>query len=113
MVSHERCCPARPNRDSRPARAQAKPLRGFDEEVRDFVMEQYGVRGLNLHPGASPTRIVKGPDGKLTVHADVKDGEPLVLEVSVVIRTLCELKKCITFCAPLSVAARYIMDMLA
>ncbi len=86
-TSHERCCPARPNRDSKPACAQAKPLRGFDEEVRDFVMEQYGVRGLNLHPGASPTRIVKGPDGKLTVHADVKDGEPLVLEVSLVIRT--------------------------
>ena len=43
--------------------------------------EQYRVRGLNLHPRASPTRIVKGPDGKLAVHADVRDGEPLVLEV--------------------------------
>ena len=64
-----------------PRRAQAKPLRGFDEEVRDFAMDQYQVRGLNLHPLASPTRVVKGPDGKLTVHADVKDGEPLVLEV--------------------------------
>ncbi|KAK9822833.1 hypothetical protein WJX81_008309 [Elliptochloris bilobata] len=59
---------------------QAKPLRGFDEEIRDFVNEQYRVRGLNLYPQASPTRIVKGPDGKLTVHADVKDGEPVVLE---------------------------------
>lgn len=61
---------------------QDKPLRGFDEEVRDFVNEQYRVRGLHLHPKASPTRIVKGPDGKLAVHADVRDGEPLVLEVN-------------------------------
>ena len=60
---------------------QDKPLRGFDEEVRDFVHEQYRVRGLHLHPKASPMRIVKGPDGKLAVHADVRDGEPLVLEV--------------------------------
>jgi len=64
-----------------PRRAQAKPLRGFDEEVRDFAMDQYQVRGLSLHPLASPTRVVKGPDGKLTLHADVKGGEPLVLEV--------------------------------
>ncbi len=52
------------------------------------------MRGLNLHPGASPTRIVKGPDGKLTVHADVKDGEPLVLEVRLVACTLCEIRTC-------------------
>ena len=45
--------------------------------------EQYAVRGLNLHPKASPTRIAKGPDGKLTLHAEVRDGEPLVLEVRV------------------------------
>lgn len=54
------------------ARPQPKPLRGFDEEVRDFVTEQYQLHGLNLHPGASPTKIEKGPDGKLTLTADSK-----------------------------------------
>ena len=54
-------------------RPQAKPLRGFDEEVRDFVTEQYRVHGLHLHPSASPTSITKGPDGKLTLTAEVKD----------------------------------------
>ena len=52
--------------------AQPKPLRGFDEEVRDFVGEQYALHGLNLHPTASPTRIERGPDGKLTLTAESK-----------------------------------------
>ena len=56
-----------------PALAQAKPLRGFDEEVRDFVTEQYRVHGLHLHPSTSPTAITKGPDGKLTLTAESKD----------------------------------------
>jgi glutathione reductase (NADPH) len=55
-----------------PVFAQPKPLRGFDEEVRDFVTEQYGVHGLNLHPTASPTKIEKGADGKLTLTAESK-----------------------------------------
>ena len=51
---------------------QPKLLRGFDEEVRDFVTEQYQLHGLHLHPTASPTRIEKGPDGKLTLTAESK-----------------------------------------
>ena len=37
------------------------------------MTEQYRVHGLHLHPSASPTKITKGPDGKLTLTAEVKD----------------------------------------
>ena len=59
---------------------QPLPLRGFDEEVRKFVAEQYKVAGLNIHATYSPSKIVKGPDGKLTLHAESKQGEKLALE---------------------------------
>ena len=41
--------------------------------MRDFVTEQHRVHSLHLHPSASPTKITKGPDGKLTLTAEVKD----------------------------------------
>lgn len=60
--------------------AQPLPLRGFDEEVRNFVAEQYGVHGLHLHPAASPVEIRKGEDGKLTLVADSKTDGQVVLQ---------------------------------
>ncbi|KAK9902162.1 hypothetical protein WJX75_006422 [Coccomyxa subellipsoidea] len=59
---------------------QPLPLRGFDEEVRNFVAEQYGVAGLHLHPAASPVEIRKAEDGKLTLVAESKTGEQVVLQ---------------------------------
>ena len=59
---------------------QPLPLRGFDEEVRKFVAEQYELHGLNLHPEATPTEIKKGPDGKLTLISESKQHGKVVLE---------------------------------
>ena len=44
------------------------------------MAEQYKVAGLNIHATYSPTKIVKGSDGKLTLHAESKQGEKLALE---------------------------------
>ena len=44
------------------------------------MAEQYKVAGLNIHASFSPSKIVKGPDGKLTLHAESKQGEKLALE---------------------------------
>ena len=44
------------------------------------MAEQYKVAGLNIHATYSPSKIVKGPDGKLTLHAESKQGEKLALE---------------------------------
>ena len=59
---------------------QELPLRGFDEECREFVTEQYQAKGLNLHPEANPEQIVKNDDGTLTLHLKKKSGEKVVLE---------------------------------
>ncbi|KAJ9510900.1 hypothetical protein QJQ45_027689 [Haematococcus lacustris] len=53
---------------------QPLPLRGFDEEVRKFVTEQYQQAGLQLHPGLSPIEVRKQADGRLTVVFSAKDG---------------------------------------
>ena len=44
---------------------QPKPLRGFDEEVRGFVMEQMAMQGIHFHPSESPTAVeeVEGQTG--------------------------------------------------
>lgn len=63
-----------------PAPLQPLPLRGFDEEVRQFVAEQYEQHGLNLHPEATPTEIQKGADGKLTLISESKTHGKVVLE---------------------------------
>ncbi|GMH32296.1 hypothetical protein BSKO_00130 [Bryopsis sp. KO-2023] len=49
-----------------------RPLRGFDEEARTFIAEQYATKGMNLHPAQSPTEIIKEEDGTFTVK--LKDG---------------------------------------
>ncbi|BBM99353.1 glutathione reductase (NADPH) [Marchantia polymorpha subsp. ruderalis] len=46
---------------------QDKVLRGFDEEVRDFVAEQMSLKGIKFHFGESPTAVEKGSDGKFTL----------------------------------------------
>ncbi|XP_030517712.2 glutathione reductase, chloroplastic isoform X2 [Rhodamnia argentea] len=46
---------------------QKKVLRGFDEEIRDFVAEQMSLRGIEVHNEESPQAIQKLPDGSLSL----------------------------------------------
>ncbi|XP_065861029.1 glutathione reductase, chloroplastic [Euphorbia lathyris] len=46
---------------------QKKVLRGFDEEVRDFVSEQMSLRGIEFHTEESPQAITKAADGSLSL----------------------------------------------
>ena len=46
---------------------QPLPLRGFDEDCRKFLAEQYQQNGLNLHVSSTPQSIEKGADGKFTL----------------------------------------------
>ncbi|EXB26575.1 Glutathione reductase [Morus notabilis] len=46
---------------------QKKVLRGFDEEIRDFVAEQMSVRGIEFHTEESPQAIIKVADGSLSL----------------------------------------------
>ncbi|GMY16745.1 glutathione reductase, chloroplastic [Fagus crenata] len=46
---------------------QKKVLRGFDEEIRDFVAEQMSVRGIELHTEESPQAIIKAADGSFSL----------------------------------------------
>ncbi|CAN6829532.1 unnamed protein product [Brassica oleracea] len=46
---------------------QKKVLRGFDEDVRDFVGEQMSLRGIEFHTEESPEAIMKSGDGSLSL----------------------------------------------
>jgi glutathione reductase (NADPH) len=46
---------------------QKKVLRGFDEEVRDFVAEQMSLKGIEFHTEESPQAVVKSSDGTLAL----------------------------------------------
>uniref|UniRef100_A0A0E0CVL4 Glutathione reductase n=1 Tax=Oryza meridionalis TaxID=40149 RepID=A0A0E0CVL4_9ORYZ len=46
---------------------QKKVLRGFDEEVRDFIAEQMSLRGITFHTEQSPQAITKSNDGLLSL----------------------------------------------
>ncbi|KAK8936873.1 hypothetical protein KSP39_PZI012311 [Platanthera zijinensis] len=46
---------------------QKKVLRGFDEEIRDFVGEQMSLRGIEFHTEESPLAILKSTDGLLSL----------------------------------------------
>ncbi|KAM7496044.1 hypothetical protein LguiA_020458 [Lonicera macranthoides] len=46
---------------------QKKVLRGFDEEIRDFVAEQMSLKGIEFHTEESPQAVVKSADGTLTL----------------------------------------------
>jgi len=54
---------------------QPLPLRGFDEECRSFLGEQIEQKGINIHPGFSPTEIVKNDDGTFTLKCESNDGD--------------------------------------
>ncbi|KAK9795924.1 hypothetical protein WJX73_005162 [Symbiochloris irregularis] len=58
---------------------QPLPLRGFDEEVRNFMSEQYQQHGLNLHPQHTPVKIEKAADGTLSLTAEDKDKQKVTL----------------------------------
>ncbi|KAL6902402.1 hypothetical protein ACP4OV_005278 [Aristida adscensionis] len=46
---------------------QKKVLRGFDEEVRDFIAEQMSLRGITFHTEQTPQAVVKSNDGMLSL----------------------------------------------
>uniref|UniRef100_A0A7N0ZRW0 Glutathione reductase n=1 Tax=Kalanchoe fedtschenkoi TaxID=63787 RepID=A0A7N0ZRW0_KALFE len=46
---------------------QKKVLRGFDEEVRDFVAEQLALKGIEFHSEETPQAIIKSPNGSLSL----------------------------------------------
>ncbi|XP_022758335.1 glutathione reductase, chloroplastic-like isoform X2 [Durio zibethinus] len=46
---------------------QKKVLRGFDEEIRDFVGEQMSLRGIEFHTEESPQAVVKSAVGSLSL----------------------------------------------
>ncbi|KAL5796596.1 hypothetical protein ACOSQ2_001416 [Xanthoceras sorbifolium] len=46
---------------------QKKVLRGFDEEIRDFVSEQMSLRGIEFHTEESPQAVLKSADGSLSL----------------------------------------------
>ncbi len=58
---------------------QPQPLRGFDEECRKYLTEQYEGRGVNLHPESTPEKIEKHEDGTLTIHLKKKSGESYII----------------------------------
>ncbi|XP_042383610.1 glutathione reductase, chloroplastic-like [Zingiber officinale] len=49
---------------------QKKVLRGFDEEIRDFVLEQMSLRGIEFHVEETPQSILKSTDGKLSLRTN-------------------------------------------
>ncbi|KAL5209392.1 hypothetical protein ABZP36_005015 [Zizania latifolia] len=49
---------------------QNKVLRGFDEEVRDFIAEQMSLRGITFHTEQSPQAISKSSDGLLSLQTN-------------------------------------------
>ncbi|KIZ07910.1 glutathione reductase (NADPH) [Monoraphidium neglectum] len=55
------------------------PLRGFDDEVRQFATDQYKATGINLHSQVTPKAIVKQPDGRLTVVLEDGEGNTVLM----------------------------------
>ena len=54
-------------------------LRGFDQECREFVQQQYGVHGMKMHSENSPSKIEKS-GGKLRVTFEPKKGDKWSLD---------------------------------
>nr|XP_043635667.1 glutathione reductase, chloroplastic [Erigeron canadensis] len=46
---------------------QKQVLRGFDEEIRDFVAEQMSLKGIEFHPEESPQAVIKSSDGSFSL----------------------------------------------
>ena len=61
---------------------QDLPLNGFDIEARQFVLEQYKLRGIKYHGLSSPSKITKESNGKLTVTVDPykRDGDSFSID---------------------------------
>lgn len=51
------------------------PLRGFDNECRQQIVESLGKRNITIHPGSVPTKIEKLQDGSFLLHYKGADGE--------------------------------------
>eukprot|EP00963_Diacronema_lutheri_P008616 scaffold764_cov363-Pavlova_lutheri.AAC.4 len=49
---------------------QEYPLRGFDEEIRHFILEQAVEKGINYHGKASIEKIEKLEDGRFALHTN-------------------------------------------
>ena len=64
---------------------QPLPLRGFDEECRKFIAEQYEVHGLNIHSQSTPTKIEKKEDGTLSLYVKKGDQEEVIEGLEVVL----------------------------
>lgn len=64
---------------------QPLPLRGFDEECRKFIAEQYEVHGLNIHSQSTPTKIEKKDDGSLSLHIKHGDKEEVIEGLEVIL----------------------------
>ncbi|KAK7270308.1 hypothetical protein RIF29_23360 [Crotalaria pallida] len=54
---------------------QKKVLRGFDEEIRDFVGEQMSLRGIEFHTEESPQAIIKSADGSFSLKTNKGSAE--------------------------------------
>ncbi len=54
-----------------------KVLRGFDEDVRDHLMTEYGGRGIDLAMNTTPVSISKDTDG---LHLALSDGRTLIVD---------------------------------
>nr|BAD27394.1 glutathione reductase [Zinnia elegans] len=46
---------------------QKQVLRGFDEEIRDFVAEQMSLKGIEFHTEETPQAVIKSADGSLSL----------------------------------------------
>ena len=56
-----------------------RPLRGFDEETRTFITEQFKEEGLLLHPGCKPQNIQQLSDGTYDISAVDGDGKTFTI----------------------------------
>ncbi|CAD7698256.1 unnamed protein product [Ostreobium quekettii] len=57
-----------------------RPLRGFDEEARNFITEQYEVEGVHLHANSTPVDIVKDSEGTFSVQLKDSNGDLSTIE---------------------------------
>ena len=60
---------------------QPLPLRGFDEEVRQFVMDQMALQGIHFHTECSPVSLEKLESGsiKLTTSTGVLEADTVMM----------------------------------
>lgn len=54
-----------------------KPLRGFDADIVDVLVDVMKADGIELHTGINPTKVSKNADGGLTIEFD--DGQRLTV----------------------------------